>query len=67
MRGANATVRPTNAGGMFGSSQLQGAAGLTLVWRMRIYSREKTVGAAKALWYLRGPLSLAANEYKRIV
>ena len=37
------------------------------VWRMRVYSSDKTVAAAKPLWFLVGDLSMAKDEVKRIV
>ena len=61
----NGAIRATNSGGLFGTSQL--AAHLNLVWRTRVYVREKTVGAAKPLWFLKAPLTLAADKYQRII
>ena len=37
------------------------------VWRLRAYRTERTLGAAKPLWYLSSSLELAKNTVQRIV
>ncbi|CAJ1431217.1 unnamed protein product [Effrenium voratum] len=40
---------------------------LKLVWRIRVYNSDKTIAAAKPLWFLPAGLSLGKDECKRIV
>ena len=40
---------------------------LRQVWRLRAYKTEKTLGAAKPLWYLSSSLELAKDTVQRIV
>ena len=37
------------------------------VWRMRAYRTEKTVGAAKPLWYLKAALQLSKDTVQRLI
>ncbi|CAK8992499.1 Uncharacterized protein SCF082_LOCUS3131, partial [Durusdinium trenchii] len=46
--------KATNVAGLLGYKSLQASQHLQLVWRVRHFAREKVVGPAKPLWYLRG-------------
>lgn len=63
----NVTVRPNNSAGLFRTEQLADSPAFRLVWRMRLYLRERHVAAAKPLWYLGSALTLQAGERKRLI
>ena len=60
------TIRPNNSAGLLQSTVLKESAAFDLVWRMRVYARERNLAAAKPLWFLKSPLTLQAGQYKRL-
>lgn len=59
-------AKQTNVAGLFSSDTLN-ASPLNLVWRMRLYMREKLLAAAKPLWLLPAPLALKKGQCQRLV
>lgn len=59
-------AKQTNVAGIFSNEEL-GWSPLRLVWRTRLYLREKLLAAAKPLWFLPKPLTLKKGQCKRLI
>ncbi|CAK9008793.1 Uncharacterized protein SCF082_LOCUS10019 [Durusdinium trenchii] len=60
-------LRATNAASFFLSNLLEASPGLRKVWRVRPYRPEKTLGAAKPMWFLSHTLDMAKGTVQRVV
>ncbi|CAK9109302.1 unnamed protein product [Durusdinium trenchii] len=60
------SLKASNLASHFSYQQLK-ASPLVLVWRLRKYVTEKTVGAAKPLWYLPGDLGMIQGGAQRVI
>ncbi|CAK8986598.1 Uncharacterized protein SCF082_LOCUS619 [Durusdinium trenchii] len=60
-------LRATNAASFFLSSLLEASSTLKKVWRLRAYKPEKTLGAAKPMWFLTTTLNMAKGSVQRVV
>ncbi|CAK9115722.1 unnamed protein product [Durusdinium trenchii] len=60
-------LRATNAASFYAHSTLSASQGLLQVWRMRAHKSEKSLCAAKPLWFLARQLKVPKGMVQRIV